>query len=130
MAAPPKVVVAQVETPVELAPNTIKAIAPQKRQGRKQSESTQALDDELALKTKGQRRVNLIWEYTQAAIALLSVTTLLAIALVYAVTGSDREIPLVLQNMIFLIIGAYFSRTNHEKIGGVGSKESRTYEGR
>lgn len=124
-----KVTVEKIEQDVTLAPETISALTP-KRQSRRPVESTSAQDDETALKTKGQRRVNLIWEYTQAAIALLSVSTLLGIAIIYAVTGSNREIPLVLQNMIFLIIGAYFSRTNHEKIGGVGSKDTPPYQGR
>lgn len=73
--------------------------------------------------THGQRRVNLIWEATQAAIAL-SVT----IALVYvSIKGIESE---ELKNAFFLIIGFYFSRTNHSAIGGVGKKTQGKYTGR
>jgi hypothetical protein len=71
---------------------------------------------QLALISAGQRRVNLLWESTQALIAVTTVTAVLALAIL------DMRIPEVLQNMVFLIIGAYFSRTNHEKVGGVGPK--------
>lgn len=78
-----------------------------------------------ALTYRGQRRVNLLWEGTQACIAISTVCAVLALALM------ATEIPQVLQNMVFLIIGAYFSRTNHEKIGGVGQKPPTSpYAGR
>lgn len=63
----------------------------------------------------GQRRINLIWEFTQAAIALL-----VTVAFLYCqVTNVDSEGV----NMAFaLVVGFYFSRTNHSKIGGIGDK--------
>jgi hypothetical protein len=73
-----------------------------------------------ALVSQGQRRVNLLWEVTQALIAVTTVSAVLWLAL------RNMRIPEVLQNMVFLIIGAYFSRTNHEKKGGVGPE----YKGR
>jgi len=73
--------------------------------------------------TLGQRRVNLIWESTQAVIALC-----VTAALVYvSVKGIDSE---ELKNAFFLIIGFYFSRTNHSAIGGVGKKVMGKYTGR
>lgn len=61
----------------------------------------------------GQRRISLIWEVTQAIIAVM-----ITMAVVYiAVTGKVSE---VLTNSFFLIIGFYFSRTNHTKVGGIG----------
>ncbi len=75
------------------------------------------------LTTQGQRRINLIWEITQAVIAVL-----ITAAVVYcAVNKIDSQ---VLTNAFFLIIGFYFSRTNHAAIGGVGMKPSQPYEGR
>lgn len=68
--------------------------------------------------TSGQRRINLIWETTQALIAL-------------AITGSiiynaiNKINSDVLTNAFFLIVSMYFVRTNHQLIGGVGQK-SRT----
>lgn len=62
---------------------------------------------------EGQRRISLVWEITQAIIA---VTITLAVIFI-AVTGRDSE---VITNSFFLIIGFYFSRTNHTKVGGIG----------
>lgn len=75
------------------------------------------------LTTAGQRRINLIWEYTQGAVALI-----ITLAIVFCAISriSSPE----LTNAFFLIIGFYFSRTNHAQIGGVGEKPSPTYEGR
>lgn len=73
--------------------------------------------------TLGQRRVNLVWEATQAAIAI-SVTG----ALIYiSVNKIDAE---ELKNAFFLIVGFYFSRTNHTAIGGIGKKPQGKYIGR
>lgn len=60
----------------------------------------------------GQRRINLLWEVTQGVIAV-AVTG----ATIYAaVSGDVKE---VLSNAFFLIIGFYFGRTNHQRVGGV-----------
>lgn len=83
------------------------------------------------LTTAGQRRINLIWEYTQAFIAI---TVVLSNLIVGAVFGIKRipagEFPFVLSSSLFLIIGFYFSRTNHAAIGGTGEKPVQKYEGR
>lgn len=73
----------------------------------------------------GQRRVNLIWEFTQAIIAIIVTLTL-----VYtSIQGTDAP---ELKNAFFLIIGFYFSRTNHQAIGGIGDKanQNESYKGR
>lgn len=70
----------------------------------------------------GQRKVNLIWEYTQAVVALAVVTTNLGVSVYLAVSASAQEYPPVLSNTLFLVVGFYFSRTNHSAIGGVGPK--------
>ncbi len=62
--------------------------------------------------TFGQRRINLIWEGTQAAIALL-----LICAFVYSVLNAIDS-P-ALNNMLAIVVGFYFGRTNHQRIGGV-----------
>lgn len=70
---------------------------------------------EQDMTTKGQRRINLIWEITQAVIAV-SITW----AVIYMVlTGKEGS---VLTNAFFLIVSMYFVRTNHKLIGGVGVK--------
>lgn len=84
------------------------------------------------LTTAGQRRVNLIWEYTQAAIAVIVVLANIFAALFNVFNGRDIDVPIILSSSLFLIIGFYFSRTNHQAIGGVGEKvnEAQKYTGR
>ena len=60
----------------------------------------------------GQRRVNLVWEGTQAAIAV-SVT---CATLYAALNGIESS---ALGNAFFLVVGFYFGRTNHQRVGGV-----------
>lgn len=79
-----------------------------------QPKTTEAED----LVTLGQRRVNLIWEITQAAIAVI-----VTLATIYsAIVGVES---LLLGNAFTLIIALYFVRQNHSKIGGVGGTDSR-----
>lgn len=67
-------------------------------------------------KTKaGQRRINLLWESTQAAIAL-SITW----ALIYCELKKIDSV--VLKNAFFLVVAMYLIRTNHTLTGGVGPK--------
>lgn len=74
--------------------------------------------------TAGQRRVNLIWEGTQATIAIL-----ITGAMIYS---EIKNLDSVAIRMGFsLIVGFYFSRTNHQAIGGIGKKPpSQKYLGR
>lgn len=73
---------------------------------------------------EGQRRVNLIWEFTQASIAVMVTMAVIGTAIL----GVDN-VPII--NAFFLVIGFYFSRTNHSAIGGVGRKPSPSpYQGR
>jgi len=65
--------------------------------------------------SSGQRKVNLIWEFTQAAIAvLITIATIFGVLQLGGVMGSDT-----LTNAFFLIVGFYFGRTNHQRVGGV-----------
>lgn len=79
--------------------------------------------------TAGQRKVNLIWEYTQAIIALLVCICTMAAGLL--VIKNDIQIPTIFAVAFGTVIGFYFSRTNHSAIGGVGRKPDKPkYEGR
>jgi len=83
------------------------------------------------LTTAGQRRINLIWEYTQAFIAIVVILANMVTGVLFAFRGMlDTAYPLVLSSSLFLVIGFYFSRTNHQAIGGVGKKPVQPYEGR
>lgn len=77
--------------------------------------ATQAQEDQTALTTKGQRKINLIWELTQGIIAI-SITGAIIFTEVKQIQSS------VLQNAFFLIVSMYFIRTNHILTGGVGKK--------
>lgn len=70
--------------------------------------------------TAGQRRINIIWEVTQALIAI----TVTAALIYVSVNRIDSE---ELKNAFFLIIGFYFSRTNHTTVGGVGKQSTAKY---
>lgn len=73
--------------------------------------------------TAGQRKINLIWEFTQAAVSII-----ITMAVVYCeVAKIDSS---TIRGAFFLIIGFYFSRTNHTQIGGVGDKPQPNYQGR
>ncbi len=80
--------------------------------------------------TAGQRKVNLIWEYTQALVALAVVGANIVVWVSASLTGKEVNIPEGLTNAMFLIVGFYFSRTNHQAIGGIGHKPEQRYEGR
>jgi hypothetical protein len=72
----------------------------------------------------GQRRVNLVWEGTQAVIALGVIGTTLAVDGTIAIYGTSvTEISssalMQLNVMAALVTGFYFGRTNHQRVGGV-----------
>jgi hypothetical protein len=63
--------------------------------------------------TASQRRINMTWEFTQAAIAITVVAANITAAF-YLPDGSP-----LLGNAFFLIVGFYFGRTNHTRLGGI-----------
>jgi hypothetical protein len=79
-----------------------------------------------------QRRINLIWEITQALIAVGVVASVVGLSVFSTVVGRPEfKVPEPLTNALFLIVGFYFSRTNHAAVGGIGVKKpSLPYEGR
>jgi hypothetical protein len=81
--------------------------------------------------TAGQRRINLIWEYTQACIAVIVVVTTMVAGLETVWTKSMDQVPNVICVAFGTVVGFYFSRTNHAAIGGVGRKPTpQEYDGR
>ncbi len=83
------------------------------------------------LTTAGQRKINLIWEYTQAIIALMVVIATMWAGVYTAISHSADQIPTVLSLAFGTVVGFYFSRTNHAAIGGIGAKPPPSrYEGR
>ena len=80
--------------------------------------------------TASQRKVNLIWEYTQALVALIVVTATMWAGIFETYKGSDKPLPTIMSVAFGTVVGFYFSRTNHAAIGGLGPKPEQKYEGR
>lgn len=94
--------------------------------------------------TAGQRQINLLWEQTQSRIALMVVSAgvFLNSVLVVLIVFSNREVSITQLSLISIslqfinltvgiIIGFYFSRTNHTKTGGTGrTPQDGAYTGR
>lgn len=92
---------------------------------------------EQNVNTAGQRRINLIWEHTQAAIAITVAFIamlggfLVLIAEIFY-SKANVQVPTILSVAFGTVVGFYFSRTNHQAIGGVGPKHDQEtqYQGR
>lgn len=78
----------------------------------------------------GQRRISLIWEITQSVIAIMVVLSNVIAALCNVFNKRDVDVPVILSSSLFMVLGFYLARTNHEKIGGVGPVPSSPYVGR
>lgn len=78
--------------------------------------------EEQDRQTAGQRRVNILWEVTQAIIAVAVTIGTLIIAGTLVLRGSTDSATafLLLSNAFFMIVTSYFQRTNHTRVGGVG----------
>ena len=77
----------------------------------------------------GQRKINLIWEWTQSVIAVLVVIATLGCGIVGM--SMNLQVPTIISVAFGMVTGFYFSRTNHAAIGGVGPKPALTqYDGR
>jgi cobalamin synthase len=75
----------------------------------------------------GQRRINLIWEITQAVVALAVTGVTLFVSASLALRGdTDEAARLLLSNAFFLVVGFYFGRTNHQRVGGIGGDTGGT----
>ena len=76
---------------------------------------------EHARQTAGQRRINILWELTQSLIAISVTLTTLYVSAELAL-AKETAAALLLSNAFFLVIGFYFGRTNHTRVGGVVSE--------
>lgn len=96
---------------------------------REPATTTPALDDELALKSHGQRRISYLWETTQAVVAVMTACTALGCCLwmiVYGDPGEKMAAFSLLSGLTTLVLNTYFIRTNHEKVGGPGGESAGT----
>ena len=80
------------------------------------------VDDAEKLAVSRHQRINLIWEYTQAYIATLVITTVLLTTCYIAVTTKDdgkRTASLLfMTGLANRVAGFYFGRTNHSRPTG------------
>jgi hypothetical protein len=82
---------------------------------------------EKSLVTAGQRRINMMWEITQSLIAMSVTLAALYVAMSLALKGDTNSAAFILlSNSFFLVIGFYFGRTNHQRVGGVRSSDENT----
>lgn len=72
--------------------------------------SATPLPDALKLAAQRRNKINLLWELTQAFLALT-----LTLAAIYSATISTRGESETLKNGLFVVIGFYFGRTNHAR---------------
>ena len=137
--APTDVLISPEQTPV---PVIVESVKPSmlgtvtKGEGTTLAPTTTEAQDKV---TEGQRDINRIWEHTQSRIAMwVTAATVVIIGitiLVSAFTGhtiTSEELTLInyLVVMTTLILSFYFSRTNHQAVGGVGPKVESEYTGR
>lgn len=94
--------------------------------------AAQRTSEAAVLRVEGQRNINLIWETTQQKIALFVIGASLLVSCVLGVFGKwlgSPELQLASIVSIYgaanLVIGFYFGRTNHTKVGGVSVEGER-----
>lgn len=96
--------------------------------------SRTAEESETSARTEGQRRTSMLWETTQREIALLAVRSTLLVAGISALFGAYLGIVesvrmgafVFLYGTVNLVVGFYFGRTNHERVGGPGGDDAGT----
>lgn len=83
--------------------------------------ATRLSDAEILAVTRHQK-INLIWEYTQAYMAILVITTVLITCCYIAITtrddGKRTAALLFMTGLANLVAGFYFGRTNHTRPTG------------
>jgi hypothetical protein len=78
----------------------------------------------------GQRKINLVWELTQSAIAIMIVLANVTAALFNVFHENSVDVPTILSSALFMVLGFYLARTNHQAIGGTGTTPTQPYIGR
>ncbi len=70
--------------------------------------------------TARQSKINMVWESTQGAIAILLVLTVCSAMIL------EKEVKNEFWLLVAIVVQAYFQRTNHSRIGGTGQKDYST----
>lgn len=65
------------------------------------------------------QKINMVWEYTQAYMAILVITAVLGVSIYVAATTQNNEIRIAalvfMYGLANLVAGFYFGRTNHAR---------------
>jgi hypothetical protein len=74
--------------------------------------------------TASQRNINRVWEYTQSFLAISVIVVVLGVNASVAIYGksvSEISSSALMQLNVLgaLVVGFYFGRTNHQRVGGV-----------
>ena len=110
---------------IEPIPVAVEAVRESPAQTEAKSIAASSQVDADVLRSSGQRRINLIWEITQAIIAVAVTLGTLGVVGTLILRGDDTATAfLLLSNAFFMIVTSYFQRTNHTRVGGVGAKDS------
>lgn len=110
-------VIKKVEAPALVVNPSGKLPEPPKVGDKNTAPTTTAAEDKVP---EGQRKINLLWERTQAILAIVVAGVTLYVASAMALRGDKNEAAfLLLSNAFFSVISVYLTRTNHTKTGGV-----------
>lgn len=93
-----------------------------------------ATETETSLRSEGQRVVSMLWETTQKTIAMVTVGGAVSLSVVVVVFGKWLALEADVRIAAFmfvasaanLVIGFYYGRTNHQRVGGPGGDTAGT----
>jgi len=75
--------------------------------------ATEGRQRESSIAAAESRKLTLIWEWTQAGIAIIVVVTTMIATIISTFKDSKAETPGVLSSALFLVMGFYFGRNQH-----------------
>lgn len=73
------------------------------------------------LHSASQRRTNILWEKTQSALAIGTMSCAVVVVVIIMLFIPDLRLAAFtfLATTVGTVVGFYFGRTNHQKVGGV-----------
>lgn len=124
------------DIPIITAPATVIApsivTVPSPEPGKQEDKLPSKTTPEEDRSTAGQRETSMMWEKNQKYIALIVISVSVIVAGTTVIFGhrigaTDLQLAsaMFLNGAANLVIGFYFGRTNHTKVGGIGGSEGR-----
>lgn len=110
--------------PEQLAETAATRLDAQQVQGAQNVRAAEvAIEEASILRVAGQRWTNRFWELVQGSLAIMSMATAMAVVLVLVWRREYEQALGLLTPTLFTILGFYFARTNHQKVGGVNLRD-------